>query len=55
MTIIQTHIDVLHKIVDLLIEKERVSGEEVRRLFPPGLLTEKQKSGLLVEDVFGGR
>jgi len=30
--------DVMHKSVELLMEKERVSGEEVRALFPEGVL-----------------
>ncbi|MCL2526902.1 MAG: ATP-dependent zinc metalloprotease FtsH [Defluviitaleaceae bacterium] len=49
MTIIQTHSDVLHKIVELLMEKERVSGEEVRKLFPPGTLAAKENKGLMGE------
>jgi len=39
--ILETHMDVMHKIVDLLMVKERVSGEEVRALFPYGTLTDK--------------
>ena len=47
-----THIDILHKIVELLMEKERVSGEEVRDLFPLGVLTPKEhQRGLLEGDV----
>ena len=47
--ILETHMDVMHKIVDLLMQKERVSGEEVRALFPYGTLTDKGSSvaGLL--------
>ena len=50
LRIIQTHTDVLHKIVVLLMEKERVSGEEVRRLFPPGVLVAKDNKGLMGEE-----
>jgi len=39
--ILETHIDVMHKIVELLMKKERVSGEEVRALFPYGSLPDK--------------
>ena len=39
--ILEMHIDVMHKIVDLLMKKERVSGEEVRALFPYGALPDK--------------
>ena len=49
--LIETNIDVLHKIVELLMEKERVSGEEVRRLFPEGTLIPKDhQRGLLETD-----
>jgi len=50
MKIIQTHEHILHKIVDLLMEKERVSGEEVRNLFPAGTLQVKGNKGLMGED-----
>ena len=46
--IIETHIDVLHKIVELLMEKERVSGEQVRELFPYGVLTPKEYGNKLL-------
>jgi len=50
LNLIDTHIDILHKIVELLMEKERVSGEEVRNLFPLGVLKPKEnKSGLMGE------
>jgi len=39
--ILETHMDVMHKIVELLMLKERVSGDEVRALFPIGTLTVK--------------
>jgi cell division protease FtsH len=46
--IIETHVDVLHKLAEMLLEKERVSGEQVREMFPLGVLAEKQcKKGLL--------
>ncbi|MCL1788396.1 MAG: ATP-dependent metallopeptidase FtsH/Yme1/Tma family protein, partial [Defluviitaleaceae bacterium] len=41
MKILETHMDVMHKIVELLMVKERVSGEEVRALFPYGTLADK--------------
>jgi len=50
MRIIQAHEHVLHKIVELLMEKERVSGEEVRKLFPSGTLANKENKGFMVED-----
>jgi len=43
LALIDTHIEILHKIVELLMEKERVSGEEVRNLFPIGVLKPKDK------------
>jgi cell division protease FtsH len=48
LNIIETHIDILHKLAEMLLEKERVSGEEVRAMFPAGVLTQKeQQKGLL--------
>ena len=41
--LINQHIDVLHKIAELLLEKEKVSGEEIRKLFPEGVLTKEIK------------
>ncbi|MCI20702.1 ATP-dependent zinc metalloprotease FTSH 1 chloroplastic-like [Trifolium medium] len=35
-TIINTHIDILHKLAQLLIEKETVDGEEFMSLFIDG-------------------
>ncbi|MCL2190123.1 MAG: ATP-dependent zinc metalloprotease FtsH [Defluviitaleaceae bacterium] len=51
LNLIDTHIDVLHKIVELLMEKERVSGEEVRSLFPLGTLVPKDNKGGLMGEV----
>jgi len=50
--LIETHMDVMHKIVKLLMEKERISGEEVRALFPYGVLPHKDTKniGFLNED-----
>jgi len=50
LQIIETHMGILHKIVDMLTEKERVSGEEVRALFPPGVLTPKEHNNGLLKD-----
>ncbi len=35
-TLVTTHIDILHKLADLLIEKESVDGEEFMSLFIDG-------------------
>lgn len=46
--IIEKHIDVLHQLAEMLLKKERVSGEEVRAMFPYGILPEKScQKGLL--------
>lgn len=42
--IINQHIDVLHKMAKLLLEKEKITGEEVRDLFPYGVLINKRKT-----------
>ena len=34
--ILGEHIDILHKIAELLMEKEKVTGKEIRALFPEG-------------------
>jgi cell division protease FtsH len=48
LSIIETHMDILHKLAEMLLEKERVSGEEVRAMFPPGVLADKGlQKGLL--------
>ena len=48
LRILQANMDVMHKIVELLMAKERVSGEEVRALFPYGSLTDKGASATAV-------
>jgi len=49
--IIKEHMAVLDAIVDLLMAKERISGEEVRALFPEGILVDKGvKRGLMNAD-----
>jgi cell division protease FtsH len=50
VAIMETHIDILHKLAEMLLEKERVSGEQVRAMFPPGVLAHKDhQKGLLNE------
>ena len=50
LNIIETHINVLHSLVDMLVEKERVSGEQVRAMFPPGTLVQKERNMGLLEE-----
>lgn len=48
LRILETHMDILHKLSEMLLEKERVSGKEVRAMFPYGVLVEKEhQKGLL--------
>jgi len=49
LRLIEFHIDVVHRIVELLLEKERVSGDQIRDLFPPGILVPKEHSKNLLE------
>jgi cell division protease FtsH len=42
LAIVTNHEAVLHKIAEMLVEKERVSGEEIRELFPEGTLPQKE-------------
>ena len=46
--IINLHLDILHQIADLLLQKEKVTGDEIRRLFPIGSIKDTVKDGLLV-------
>ena len=39
LRILEENMEVMHRIVDLLLAKERVSGDEVRALFPMGVLS----------------
>jgi len=48
LRLLEMHMDVLHQIVELLMRKERVTGEEVRALFPYGALQDKGKTGTMM-------
>ena len=48
LRIINLHLDILHQIADLLLQKEKVTGDEIRKLFPIGSIKETSKGGLLV-------
>ncbi len=48
LEIINKYIDVLHKIAKLLMEKEKVTGEEIRKLFPEGSLKTIVKEGFMI-------
>ncbi len=39
---IKKHMDILHKTADLLLEKDKITGEEFRALFPEGILPKKE-------------
>ena len=39
--IINKHIEILHKAVELLIQKEKITGAEFRSLFPDGIIKKK--------------
>ncbi len=41
METIKEHMDILHKSAELLLEKDKISGDEFRALFPEGVLPEK--------------
>jgi len=48
LRIINQHLDILHQIADLLIQKEKVTGEEIRHLFPIGTIKDPVSGGLLI-------
>ncbi|MDR1663685.1 MAG: ATP-dependent zinc metalloprotease FtsH [Clostridiales bacterium] len=55
LRLIEKYIDVLHKIANLLMEKEKVSGEEIRKLFPEGALEPiEREEGLMGEGLETG-
>jgi cell division protease FtsH len=45
--VLNDYIEVLHKAAKLLMEKEKITGEEFRDLFPPGTLTKSINEGFL--------
>ncbi|MCL1999339.1 MAG: ATP-dependent zinc metalloprotease FtsH [Turicibacter sp.] len=53
LQILTEHIEVLHKISKTLLEKEKMTGDEVRDCFPYGVL-ERAKNKEEVADPFGG-
>jgi cell division protease FtsH len=50
LQIINMHLDVLHQIAALLMEKEKVTGEEIRKLFPIGSIKEGVKEGFMISE-----
>ena len=48
LRIINENIDVLHQISELLMRHEKVTGEEIRKLFPYGKLSKKTQEGLMI-------
>ena len=57
LSILNQHIDVLHKISEQLMEKEKMTGEEIRDCFPYGVLEqanqEDNKDGTFDSNDFG--
>ncbi len=51
--IISEHIDVLHKIAELLMQKEKVYGWEIRELFPEGVITKEPVREQLMDTLEG--
>jgi cell division protease FtsH len=47
LRIINVHLDVLHQIAALLMEKEKVSGDEIRKLFPIGSIKDGVIEGFM--------
>jgi cell division protease FtsH len=50
LSIINVHLDILHQIAALLLEKEKVTGEEIRKLFPIESIKADVKEGFMVSD-----
>jgi cell division protease FtsH len=49
LRLVEEYMDVVDKIVDALMAHERITGKEVRELFPEGVLTEKVREGMMTE------
>ncbi len=49
LRILNEHIDVLHKIAELLMQKEKVYGWEIRGLFPEGVITKEPVTESLMD------
>ena len=45
LSLLRENMDVLHMTTDMLMEKEKITGEQFRGLFPLGRLVEKEKTG----------
>ncbi len=50
LAILRKYEDVLHKISQLLIEKEKVTGEEIRGFFPEGALVNKTRDNKMLSN-----
>jgi len=54
LEILQRHMDTMHKTVDLLIQKEKITGEEFRKLFDPPLPPKGDSPEIDSQDFFSG-
>jgi cell division protease FtsH len=51
LKVIHANMDIMHKTVDLLLEKEKITGHEFRSLFPEGVLTAKDRTDAMARAV----
>jgi cell division protease FtsH len=51
LNVIGENMDILHKTVKLLMEKEKIMGDEFRSLFPEGALPEKERKDAMAASV----
>ena len=49
--LLTTHIDIMHTCAKLLLEKEKITGEEFRKLFAHGILPEKKRAEMFKEQL----
>ncbi|MCL2611228.1 MAG: ATP-dependent zinc metalloprotease FtsH [Defluviitaleaceae bacterium] len=47
--LLTAHMDVMHACAELLLEKEKITGEEFRKLFADGILPDKKKAEMFKE------
>ena len=49
LCLVEDNMEVIEKIVAKLIEHERITGTEIRKMFPEGVLKNKVREGMMVE------
>ena len=51
LRVLTEQMEIMHRTVDLLIRKEKVTGDEFRDLFPPGVLVSKDRTDAMAKNI----